>query len=71
MMKRLFKVVDSKGRMLGGATDTNYFESKQEAKAVRDRINAAGENFHVSRGPDHMGKHSGFSVPRMRRQPKL
>lgn len=57
-MKRLFKVVIKEGMVV-------YFETKVAAKVFRDE---QGE-CHVSRGPDHMGKH-GHKVVRMRLQPK-
>ncbi len=54
-MKRLFQVAQ------GGL---NYFESKVEAKAFRDKENSTITKslLIVSKGPDHMGNH-GRRVP--------
>lgn len=51
-MKRLFKVVTKNGTM--------YFEDKVLAKKYRDTYPYS----HVSRGPDHIGKHGVFSKQR-------
>jgi len=53
-MKRLFEVrgrLGSAGHKCRGA----YFESKQEAKQLRDQLNVElpGNNYHVTKGPDH------------------
>lgn len=67
-MKRLFCVKDSKGKNAVHMANQQYFDNKQVAKAFRDSLEGS---HHVSRGPDHIGKHSGYGVPRMRRQPKV
>jgi hypothetical protein len=69
-MKRLFciKHVSDPKAVKSIGLDT-YWESKAEAKAARDEANKIKPGFHVSRGPDHIGKHGHTSVPRMRRQP--
>ena len=53
-MKRLFKIKVS--------GSYQYFDSKMAAKAVRD-LDLHSES-HVSRGPDHIGKHGVFSKKR-------
>lgn len=63
-MKRLFCVKNSKGKIIEWETGA-YFDNKQDAKEFRNHVPGA----HVSRGPDHIGKH-GHKVARMRRQPK-
>jgi len=84
-MKRLFKVVDCKGRMVwdqpedalvGDGTTlmcskTGFTHDKMVAKDVRDFYNEHYCNgpYTVSRGPDHIGPH-GHSIARMRLQPK-
>jgi len=67
-MKRLFCVRDNKGKV----HDNAYYGDKPSAKYVRNALNNTGKGkpYTVSRGLDHMGKHSGYGVPRMRRQPK-
>lgn len=73
-MKRLFQINDSKNKpiknkdvphSLGyGITHPKgvlYFESKQEAKTLR---NIMGTNFSVANGPDHIGKHGHSSKMR-------
>ncbi len=51
-------------------TDLLHTNSKAVAKEWRDQLGGANAGFTVSRGPDHIGKHSGYKVPMMRRQPK-
>lgn len=42
-----------------------YFSSKQEAKVERDlAIELTGKPHFITRGPDHMGKHSTFNKQR-------
>jgi hypothetical protein len=74
-MKRLFCVKNSKGKKIplstfGYVYEGVYTDSKEHAKAVRDEVGGVEKGFHISRGPDHIGKH-GHTVPRMRRQPPL
>lgn len=66
-MKRLFKVcMKGSNKPVDGA----FFENKMDAKGLRDAKGGVECGFRVSLGPDHIGKHSGGGVPRMRRQPK-
>lgn len=74
-MKRLFCVKDKNSKLqplgtFGNKDEPVYTDDKQHAKHVRDELGGVKAGYHVSRGPDHIGKHSGFGVPRMRRQPK-
>lgn len=73
-MKRLFAVRNVSGKLAtrnqlldDGDNTPYYFEQKAGAKLCRNEL---GEGWHVTRGPDHMGKHSGYPVPRMRRKPR-
>lgn len=73
-MKRLFAVRNVQGKLVtrdvvlnDGNKSPYYFDNKQGAKLCRNEM---GEGYFVTRGPDHMGKHSGYRVPRMRRQPR-
>lgn len=71
-MKRLFAVRDNSGKLFHGEDGKPaYFNNKEWAKEFRDaqNKNKKGSVAFVTRGPDHMGKHSGHRVPRMRRQP--
>lgn len=78
-MKRLFCVSKPNGKMMKDPAGVAhhgdgvfYTESKSHAKEVRDYMNKQHPTggYYVSRGPDHIGKHSGYRIPRMRRQPK-
>ncbi|NIP43111.1 MAG: hypothetical protein GWO28_10485 [candidate division Zixibacteria bacterium] len=46
-----------------------YTDDKMFAKGMRDALGGVDKGFHVSHGPDHMGKH-GNRLSRMRLQPK-
>lgn len=65
-MKRLFCLKDQRGKIHANA----FYENKMECKKIRDELNKEGVVWHVSRGPDHMGKHGMGRVPYMRRQPR-
>lgn len=81
MMKRLFVVRNSKGNVVGIGDDYRegceeycasefHFADKMVAKGYREHLGGVENGFHISRGPDHIGKHSGYHIPYMRRQPK-
>ena len=53
MNRRLFVLRNSAGKRWGA----QVYRYKQAAKAVRDELNANGGDYHVSRGPDHIGPH--------------
>lgn len=57
-MKRLFCVMRGKKLIHAQETDgtvTTYYDSKEEAKAMRDTLNSDIANeFRVSRGPDNL-----------------
>lgn len=69
-MKRLFmlRLNRDNSPVLNG-TEPAYFSNKMEAKKVRDELNSDSLNpeVHVSRGPDHMGKHGHPSKQRENR----
>jgi len=72
-MKRLFGIRNNEGKLVthkqvteGGGPLPCYFNNKVKAKHCR---NTLGEGYHITRGPDHMGRH-GHRIARMRLQPK-
>lgn len=55
-MKRLFQVKQGPASVIRYAGDSPYFESKEEAKKLRDLVNSGnptGPRAHVTFGPDH------------------
>lgn len=78
-MKCLFMLRDARGRAIlrGDSAEPLFFESKTDAKAYRNRINASLREaagaadinaIHVARGPDHdLFNHYSFSPQRRRR----
>lgn len=76
-MKRLFCVKNVATRhklypMSEKDADGNaqfYTDDKMFAKDLRDALGGVGQGYHISRGPDHIGKH-GHGIARMRLKPK-
>ena len=60
-MKRLFTLLNEKNKPYTsefGHKDQIYFDSKQTARSMRNRLNEeTSHDWHISLGPDHMGYH--------------
>jgi len=61
---RLFAVRNAAGKLVAEKGQTLFFESKADAKKVRDEL----KGHFVTCGPDHMGRHGNRRVRRDKRK---
>ncbi len=58
--RRLFAIRNEKRKLHREDLDVVYFDSKRWAKTTRDRlITATGQQWYVTRGPDHWREQGG------------